>query len=137
MDPGAVLHPVGPKPPRTYWIRRAGLIVVVVVAVVLVAHACSGGGAGKGDDRAAGDRQRISTTPTPTVSDSASHEPLPRCRHSALQVTAASDAETYAAGVLPRFTAVVRNVGATACRFPSQPSARAWTVESGADRIWS
>jgi hypothetical protein len=47
-----------------------------------------------------------------------------------------SDATTYALGVRPRFTAVVRNAGRT-CRFPTALSSRTWRILSGVDEVWS
>ena len=131
MDASPLLHPVGPEPARTYWLRRAVLLGVVLVIVLSIAYACSGDGSGHPSRRAGG--------PAPAATSS-SPEPAPvvhRCGPRRLQVEAATDAETYPVGSSPRLTAVVRNVSEDPCRLATQPSARSWTVSSGADQVWA
>lgn len=131
MDSGALLRPVGPRPPRVYWARRLGLLAIAIVVVVLLAHACSG----SGSSPTPAARPLPTATATPTATARAG--PPAACRHKDLTVTAATDAPTYAAGVLPRLSAVVRNVSAQPCRFVTTPAARSWTIHSGADQVWA
>lgn len=130
MDPDALLHPVGPQPPRVYWLRRLALLVLLVVLVLGLAKACSGGGE---------DPDRLTAEPGPTTT-TASPQPSntkpPRCDETTITVTADADAETYPAGVLPQLTAEVRNVSDEPCRLASEESARTWTIRSGEDVIW-
>lgn len=131
MDPDALLHPVGPASPRVYWLRRLGLLVLLVVLVVGLAKACSGGG---------DDPDRLSTQPEPsttTTPPGGSGGKPARCDESSITVTAAADAETYPAGVLPHFTAEVRNISDAPCRLASEEAARTWTVRSGDDVVWN
>ena len=131
MDRGALLRPVGPRPPRVYWTRRLVLLAVVVLVVVLLAHACSGGTT----------KPQGSPTPKGTTTPTATTSPTPAgvttCGKQDLEVTAATDAPTYAAGVLPRLSAVVRNTSGQACRFRTAPAKRVWTIVSGRDQVWT
>lgn len=129
MDPDAILTPVGPLPPRVYWLRRAALLVLVVVLVVGTVKACSGGG---GADRLGSEPQPSVTTTTPAPKTKPS-----RCGRDALEVTAGADAASYPAGVLPQLTAEVRNVSDVPCRLAVEQDSRIWTVVSGEDQVWS
>ena len=133
-----MLQPVGPRPPYVYWVRRLVLLAIVVLAVIFLAQACSGGSSGAGDTSL---RQRANQHPltSPSASPSAATTPAPAltgCRPQDLRVDVSSDATTYARGVRPRFTAVVRNAG-PACRFPTALSSRTWRILSGVDEVWS
>lgn len=128
---GALLRPVGPRPPGVYWARRLVLVAVAVIVVVLLAHACSGGTASP----PGGAGPQI--TPTPTVTTSLKAGPITGCHKQDLEVTAATDAETYPAGSLPRLSAVVRNSSDRACRFRTLPAERVWSIVSGHDQVWT
>lgn len=52
-------------------------------------------------------------------------------------MTAATDAENYTAGSLPRLSAVVRNASDLPCRFETSPGQRIWTIVSGHDQVWT
>jgi hypothetical protein len=130
MDSGAVLRPVGPRPPRVYWIRRLVLLAVLVVLIVGLTKACSGGGT-----KAGGPAPHA--TSSPTVTSSPSPVQVTDCRNRDLTVTAATDAATYPAGSMPRLSAVVRNVSDRPCRFRTSPGRRVWTIVSGRDRVWT
>lgn len=134
------LHPVGPLPASTYWLRRAGLVLGVLVLVVL-AKSCAGGGSS---------RKAAEVTPTPTPTPRATpstpparataspvHVVLPTCTDTALQVTTSTDAPAYAVGGTPRLTLSVKNGSATACRRDLGSGAVELLVYSGADRVWS
>src|SRR5947208_13702273 len=132
MDPSALLHPVGPQPPRIYWLRRALLLGVVLIAVLAAAYACTGGSSNGGAGPRADGPGPVPTTTSPT--------PAPvvhRCGPKRLHVEAATDADTYPVGSAPRLTAVVSNASDAACRLATQPSARSWSVSSASDQVWS
>jgi hypothetical protein len=133
MDPSPLLHPVGPEPPRVYWVRRAGLAALLVVLIVAVAYACAGGGS-DGDQRLRSDDR---PSPTATATTPAPKPVVHRCGAKRLRVEAATDTDSYPAGSTPRLTAVVMNVGNDPCRLATQPSARTWSISSGADQVWS
>jgi hypothetical protein len=131
VDPDALLRPVGPEPPRVYWLRRGFLLLLVAVLVVAVAESCSGGGTPTHGSPTAHDTPGVvPTTPpaTPTVQ---------KCTKADLSVEAATDAEAYPPGTLPHLSAIVRNSSATTCRFVTAPAARSWVIMSGADRVWA
>ncbi len=151
MNPDALLHPVGPLPPRTYWVRRAVVVAGLVVAVLLLARwaASLGGPGGRASGRPGGPTPVTDTTPTstrsmvaaPSASASPPASPPPRapqaCPDRSLSVTAGTDAVSYLPGVRPVLTMTVRNVGPVACTRDLGPGARGLRVLSGADRIWS
>jgi hypothetical protein len=130
MGRGALLRPVGPRPPSVYWSRRLLLLVAVVIVVVLFARECSGGTT---SDGAAA--PRATSTPQPTPSQTPAG--VTTCRKQDLQVTAATDAPTYPSGSLPRLSAVVRNTSGRPCRFRTAPAQRVWTIVSGQDQVWT
>lgn len=131
MDGGALLRPVGPRPPRVYWMRRLVLFAAVVIVVVLLAHACSGGGKTSAESPTPG------ATPAPTVTTTPTKARLTDCRGQDLQVTASTDASSYSAGSLPRLSAVVRNASDRPCRLRTSPARRVWTIVSGRDQVWT
>ena len=145
------LQPVGSLPASTYWRRRVLLLVVAVALVLLGTRAC--GGSPAPSPRAATGSAHPTATATPTAA--AARPPVARtsppsapavpavpavpatCRDAVLQVTAQSDADTYATGAAPRFTLTVRNIGSAPCRRALGPGAVELLVFSGEDRIWS
>jgi hypothetical protein len=127
-----VLHPVGPRPPRVYWVRRivvvAVLIAVVAAVVMLVRLAMSG--------TADGATTGAGTRPSTTATARASGTPQP-CPATAVSLAVTADATTYGAGVNPTFTVTVTNAGTEPCTLDAGEAARQVVVTSGADRIWS
>ncbi|HUX71677.1 MAG TPA: hypothetical protein VMV41_14260 [Cellulomonadaceae bacterium] len=127
-----VLHPVGPRPSRVYWVRRivvvAVLVAVVAVVVVLVRLAI-----GRSTDGAVtGARASSSTTATTPASGTPQ-----ACPASAIGLAVTADATTYGPGVNPTFTVTVTNTGTQPCTLDAGEAARQVVVTSGADRIWS
>ncbi len=125
-----VLHPVGPRPSRVYWLRRivvVAVLIAVVAAVVMLVRLASSGSA---DGAATG--ARASTTATTRASGT----PQP-CPASAVSLAVTADATTYGAGVNPTFTVTVTNAGTQPCTLDAGEAARQVVVTSGADRIWS
>ncbi|MBV9097110.1 MAG: hypothetical protein JO079_03540 [Frankiaceae bacterium] len=134
MDPHAVLHPVGPHEPRVYWTRRAALLAaVLVVLILLVTYGCSGGNA-----HPAANRHPV-TTPTvthpPTAVPTTTPAPTGACTPAQLTVAASTDAATYAAGVLPHLTAMLRASGTASCQVAA--SALRWEIVSGSDTVYT
>lgn len=126
-----MLHPVGALPPRVYWIRRVVLLTVLAVVLIVIAVSCSGGSS---SPRAAGG---AGSAPRPSPSSTTPGSGPIACNRDQLAVTAETDADKYAAGTLPRLTAVVRNTSATDCTLTESPKTRAWTVVSGPDQVWT
>lgn len=61
----SVLHPVGPEPPQTYWVRRVLVLVTAVVVVAVVAALIMN----------QSDSAAVSASPTPVVSSGTSATP--------------------------------------------------------------
>ena len=125
-----VLHPVGPRPSRVYWVRRivvvAVLVAVVAVVVVLVRLAIGRSTVGA----VTGARASSSTTAPASGTPQA-------CPASAIGLAVTADATTYGPGVNPTFTVTVTNTGTQPCTLDAGEAARQVVVTSGADRIWS
>jgi len=151
---GPVLHPVGPLPPRAYWLRR----VLILVALVLVVAAAwwffsdiGGGTTGSAGSTTSGTptpttsastpsaTQTPTTTPTATAtkpSPSGSATPA-ACPDSAIKVVALTDATSYPAGVSPHLTVQVSNTGTVSCKRDVGQVALELIVSSGTARTWS
>lgn len=142
-----VLRPVGPNPPRVYWIRRLVVLVVlgaVVVGGVVLARAVASHdgttigaarvGAAAAPSQAATPSQ--ATTPSQTATPSPAATPVD-CTAAHLKLTLAATAGQYAAGVNPVLKATVTNTGTAPCTVDAGDAAREVVVSSGADRIWS
>ena len=134
MDASALLHPVGPEPPRVYWVRRAWLVAILVVLVIGGAYACAGGGS---SDNGEGAGASPRPTPTAGVTSPAPAAVVHRCGAKRLRVETTTDDDTYPVGSTPRLTAVVVNDSDEPCRLATQASARTWVISSGADEVWS
>jgi cytoskeletal protein RodZ len=156
---GTVLHPVGPLPPRAYWLRRVLIVLLVVLVVALVwwlFAGLSGGTPAAGPTGSGSPSTTPSATPT-TSSPSAttsptttSPSPTPSvttspsttatsalCPDSVIKVTALTDATTYAAGKDPRLTVEVQNTGTVSCKRDLGQVALELIVSSGSARTWS
>ncbi|WP_372593698.1 hypothetical protein [Actinotalea sp.] len=127
-----VVHPVGPRPPRVYWVRRivAAIALLAVIAVlwtlVLLVLRLVGGT----DDGAA-----AAAEPSPSETAAASG-PAP-CQPSDLEMSVTATAQSYPAGTNPEFTVGVVNAGASSCTFDPSGAQREVTITSGSDRVWS
>ncbi|MEU4014817.1 hypothetical protein AB0E56_06060 [Microbacterium sp. NPDC028030] len=84
------------------------------------------------------------STTTPTT-DSASPSPSPSteetpaivaCEAKDIEVTAVTDAETYAAGVMPKLSISLTNKGAKDCTIDVGSTTQVFTVSSGSDVWW-
>jgi hypothetical protein len=131
----AVLHPVGPNPPRVYWLRRFVVLVAlaavlaVVVAVIVWALALRGSGADAATDGAA--------VPGADGSSSGSVANPVDCAPADLELTLATDATQYPAGANPVLQGFVTNTSAAPCTVDAGDAAREVVITSGSDRIWS
>jgi hypothetical protein len=139
MDPRALLEPVGPLPPRVYWVRRGALLAALVLLVVVIAVSCSGGSS----RRAAQTVKPVATstpatTPSATPTSSASLSPaIPHCGRADITVTVSTDAPSYPPGVIPQLQVSIRNSSARTCYLTESPSRRTWTIVSGSDTVWT
>ena len=140
-------QPVGPLPAATYWKRRAGVLAAALLVLLLLVWAWPGGG---------DDTLEQSASPSPSASPSAMADPTADpsadptadpsasptaasdvCGDDVLEVTAAPDASSYAAGSAARLTLTVKNTGTVPCRRALGQGAVELVVTSGDDRIWS
>jgi len=133
----AVLHPVGPNPPRVYWLRR--FVVVVALAAVLAGVAAAIVWAlalrGPGADAAADGGAAV---PGADGSSSAGSVANPvDCKPADLELTLATDANQYPAGANPVLQGFVTNTSAKPCTVDAGDAAREVVITSGSDRIWS
>ena len=82
------------------------------------------------------------TTPTtdaesPSPSPSAEQTPaIVACEAKDVEVTAVTDAETYAAGVLPKLSISLTNKGTKDCTLDVGSTTQVFTISSGADVWW-
>jgi hypothetical protein len=148
MDVRGVLRPVGPLPPRVYWLRRLLPFLAVVLLVTIVALSCSGSDA---PTKRAGSVTPIPTTAqTPSAGTSATPTPTPTpaatpstvttpaaCQPADLGVVASTDARSYPRGTTPILRVTIRNASSSACVLTHSPSRRNWTIRSGSDLIWT
>ncbi|WP_136035676.1 hypothetical protein [Microbacterium sp. K35] len=74
-----------------------------------------------------------SPAPTPSASETPA---VVACQAKDIEVTAVTDADTYAAGVTPRLSISLTNKGATDCTIDVGSSTQVFTVSSGADVWW-
>ena len=138
MDLRPLWQPVGPLPVSTYWWRRA-FATVLVLAVALISALAATAGGGKPPKKAVAPTIKASPSShvSPRVTQTRKAAAIPTCADADLSVVAGTDTNSYPAGVQPRFSLVIKNVSARACRRDIGSDARGYTVLSGADRVWS
>lgn len=129
----SVLFPVGPLPPRVYWVRRLVVLALPLILIIVIAVSCSGGG---GSPAATGNGS--GPTSSPTTSSSASN-PNAACAAGQLSATLAVSAanSTYQVGESPAFTGTITNVSASTCQLTTNPATETWKVKSGAAEWWT
>ena len=148
-----VLHPVGPQPPRVYWIRRAAVLIALAVVGTLLGigwWALFGRGgpdeaAATGEDGAAveapADEADAGATDDGATDDGEAPAEDPSgpvaCAPADLTVTLTADGRAFPAGTSPTFALAVTNTGATSCTLDANEANREVLITSGADRIWS
>jgi hypothetical protein len=151
-------HPVGPQPSRVYWRRRlmVGLaLLAVIVVILLIVFAPRG----KSDATApvathtptstavathtSAPKSTHTSTPKPT------HTPTPKplpttkttataktCNDAVIDIEAVTDADSYAAGKLPKLSFSIENTGSAACTFNVGTAKQLFTVTSGTEVYW-
>jgi hypothetical protein len=121
----SVVNPVGPLPPRVYWVRRLVVLGVPLILILIIAVSCSGGGGKKSPTAGTG-----GPSTTPTVTTSTTSDPNAACVPGDLSATLAVDAADgiYQVGATPTFTATITNVSASTCKFTSAPANEIWKV---------
>lgn len=124
------MRPVGPLPPRVYWIRRCIVLGVILIVILLLATQCGGGGGGGGGRTGGGANPNPSTSTTVTTSVAA-------CAPTALKVTVSTDTTTYTTGQAPSLTATIANSGTTTCKLARLASNEIWTIKSGQPTVWT
>ena len=133
MDPGAVLHPVGPLPASTYWIRRLVVVGLPLLVIVLLVALLGGGGSTPAAAPAPLPRTTASATPAaPTTAT------LAACEDTQLSVTAKALARSYVTGgPSPELRVSVVNTGTAPCMRDVGPAQQSVTVLRGSVRVWS
>ncbi|MGD9956894.1 MAG: hypothetical protein AB7O74_00515 [Candidatus Nanopelagicales bacterium] len=141
-----LLHPVGSKPPSTYWVRRA-LVLIVVVALVLGIRQLFFSGDGKAT--ASPDPSQSSSAapdPTPSTSKSSTASAKPStsassgtgaCKNNQIKVTASTDAASYQVGATPRLRMRIQNISSSACKRDIGSKSNELIITSGTARVWS
>lgn len=140
-----VLRPVGDQPPGVYWIRRGLMLVALLILVGIVWWVWPGSGDGTeqtaepapSPSASATPSETTSTSPKPSKSKVPKEELLPPCDDSAIEVTVATDAETYPADRQPSFTFTIENVSDKACSRDVGQAANELWVTSGGTQVWS
>lgn len=153
---GTVLRPVGPLPPRVYWVRRLLLIGAVVLVVALVAAvvskvagagepdgatgkpaAASTSGAGDGKkvtqevkDAASGDADKGGTEEAPETPGD-----VPACAKGDVGIKLSADGETFK-GRNVKFALEVTNTSDRSCLIDVTHKTRELVIMSGPARVW-
>lgn len=131
VDVSSVLYPVGPLPPRVYWVRRLVALGVPLILILIIAVSCAGGGGKPSANSGTGPTTSPSATPT-SSSDSVC---VPGDLSAQLAVSAPNG--IYHLGDSPVFTATMTNVSSSPCQFTSTAASEIWKVYTGADEFWT
>ena len=130
--------------------RRLVLLIGLILAVavigvsvwLLIARPWADGASAPAPTSSATASGTPSSTPTtgtesPSPSPSAEQTPaIVACAVKDIEVTAVSDADTYAAGVTPQLSISLTNKGATDCTIDVGSTTQVFTVSSGSDVWW-
>ncbi|MDF2563265.1 MAG: hypothetical protein K0R99_4711 [Microbacterium sp.] len=138
-----------PRPSAAVYRRRR---LVVVIGLILFVAAIGVGiwlliakpwaAADASPEPTSSSSQTPSTTPTtdaesPSPSPSAEQTPaIVACEAKDVEVTAVTDAESYAAGVLPKLSISLTNKGTKDCTLDVGSTTQVFTISSGADVWW-
>ncbi len=150
---GAVLHPVGPRSSRVYWVRRLVVVLAVLALValgVVVGRALTNGDAHAGadansesEDATADDASDGAAEPGATDQDAAGQEDgvdgsgPTACDAATITLTLTADQQSYSAGQKPVFTVTITNTSSASCTIDAGEANREILITSGNDRIWS
>ncbi|HVX68496.1 MAG TPA: hypothetical protein VHA79_02245 [Mycobacteriales bacterium] len=131
----SVLYPVGPLPPKVYWVRRLLVLGVPLILILIIAVSCTGGGGGKSPTHSTG----AGANPTTSATDSATADPNAACVPGDLSAVldTSADGSIYPVGASPVFTATITNVSSTTCKFTSSAANEKWTVWTGPTKFWT
>ncbi|PRB13098.1 hypothetical protein [Microbacterium sp. MYb62] len=138
---------------RSAAVYRRRRLVVLIVLVLLVAAIGVGAWLLIARPWAAADTPKTppptssasSTPSSPPSDESESPSPDPSveqtpaivaCEAKDIEVAAVTDAESYAAGVLPKLSISLTNKGATDCTIDVGSTTQVFTISSGADEWW-
>ncbi|NKX92386.1 hypothetical protein HF995_03710 [Sanguibacter hominis ATCC BAA-789] len=156
-----VIRPVGPLPPRVYWVRRLLLIAAVVVVVALVAAAVSkiagagdaptakptvsaaatepSGSGGKDGQPAGGTDEKpadqSAEEPVKDGAESGGSGDVPACAQEDVGITLSADGETFQ-GRNVKFALEVTNTSDRSCLIDVTDKTRELVIVSGPARIW-
>ena len=146
------MHPVGPQSPGVYWVRRVVAVLVVLALLLGVRWLLTGRGSeAQPGATAPTTSPTASPTSSPTGSPSPSTKPKPSssstakasstavaaCPDSAIEVTASTDAASYAVGSTPRLRMRIQNTSSTACKRDVGAAKNELVITSGSTRVWS
>ena len=124
----SVLSPIGPLPPRVYWMRRFFVLGLPLIVIAIIAVSCSGGSkspsAGSGGTPSSG-----GTTPSSSGGGA--------CAPGDLSAVLSTSAAVYTVGQQPQFIGKITNVSALPCQLTTSPSDETWTVSSGPASWWT
>lgn len=125
-------NPVGPQPSNVYWRRRivVGLAVLAVIVIVLLLLFQPKGAP------TAPSGNNVTKTPNSTVT-SAPHDSTTPCAPGTVEITAATDKNSYDAGQNPSITLSVKNKGAVACTINAGTTQQDYQITSGAELYWN
>jgi hypothetical protein len=145
MVMSTIKNPVGPQPSKVYWRRRAlvllGLLAVIVIIVLIVVRPGSSSDVGAPVSRAASSAPPASpavpTEPAQVETSPAADGDAAPCDAANLVVTPVTDADTYAAGVLPQISISITNTSKTACGLNVGTAQQVYKITSGDETYWT
>lgn len=140
-----------PRPSAAVYRRRRLVVVIGLILFVaaigvgiwlLIAKPWAAANASPKPTSSSSSSETPTTTPTtdaesPSPSPSAEQTPaIVACEAKDVEVTAVTDAETYAAGVLPKLSISLTNKGTKDCTLDVGSTTQVFTISSGADVWW-
>ncbi|SDI95440.1 hypothetical protein SAMN05444157_0970 [Frankineae bacterium MT45] len=144
-----MFHPVGSRPPTTYWRRRLILLSIVVLAVVTVyvlfslGSSDSSSNASKSSSPGAATTSTVNSTTASEPSGTPNTSPSPKavasvgpCPQSALTIRAGTSAPSYPVSAQPVLYMQVTNIGAVPCAKDLSDTQIELVVYNGASRVW-
>lgn len=160
-----IKHPVGPQSSKVYWRRRLvvvlGIVAVIVVILLIVLRPGSGDARtpaavhtttappASSPARATGTSRATSTpdaTSTPHATSTGTKTTTPTsgstaagskpCTAENVQVGAVTDADSYAAGQLPKLSLSLTNTGNVSCTIDAGTAKQVFTITSGSEVYW-
>ena len=128
-------NPVGPQPNKVYWRRRlvVGLAALAVIVIILLLLFQPRGGNSKPTTPGASPAPSTSSAPSATTKA----DPGAACAPGTVTLTATTDSNTYAAGVLPQLGLTLTNNGAAACTINAGSTQQTYLITSGSEQYWS